>query len=127
MRPTTRKAVIGGAFAAVLAGGGAGIAAAAGGPGTAGDDDEPALTGSELEQANQAALEASRAFGEGGRVTGTEGTGEEPYYEVDVTLADGTQIDFDLDSSFAVVGTPEVEGQDDGTGAQDDSREPGDD
>jgi hypothetical protein len=127
MRPTTRKAVLGGALAAALASGGAGIAAAAGGPGTAGDDDEPALTGAELGRASRAALEASRAFGEGGRVTGTEGTGEEPYYEVDVTLTDGTQIDFDLDSSFTVVGMPEVEGQDDGTGAEDDSSEPGDD
>jgi hypothetical protein len=127
MSPATRKIVIGAALAAVLAGGGAGIAAAAGTPGASGDDDEAALTGSTLEQASQAALEASRAFGEGGRVIGTEGPDEEPYYEVDVTLADGTQIDFDIDSSFAVVGTPEVEGQDDGPGAQEDSGAPGDD
>lgn len=128
MSPPTRKwMVIGAALAAVLAGGGAGIAAAAGTPSASGDDDEAALTGSTLEQASQAALAASRAYGEGGRVTGTEGADEEPYYEVDVTLADGSQIDFDLDSSFAVVGTPEVEGQDDGPGAQDDSGAPGDD
>jgi hypothetical protein len=113
MSPANRKIVIGAALAAVLAAGGAGIAAAAGGPGTTGDDDEAALTGSELERASRVALDASRAFGEGGTVTGTEGPGEEPYYEVEVSLADGTEIDFDLDSSFAVVGTPEVEGRDD--------------
>jgi len=111
MSPTPRKIVVGGAFAAVLAGGGGGIAAAAADPRTT-DDDEIALTGTDLERASRAALEASRAFGAGGTVTGTESPGEEPYSEVDVTLSDGTRIDFDLDSTFAVVGPPEVEGHD---------------
>ena len=123
MSPTTRKFLIGAAVGAAVLVGGAGIAAAAGGPdlGT-GDDDEPALTGSALERASAAALEASREYGEGGTVTSTEGADEEPYYEVTVTLPDGTEVDVDVDAeSFTVLGTPEVEGQDDEAGEVDDS------
>ena len=39
----------------------------------------------------------------GGQVTGTEVGDEESYYEVEVTLDDGTQVDVQLDESFAVV------------------------
>lgn len=126
MRPTRKRLVIGVAFAAVLAGG-AGIAVAGGPDGGASDDDEPALTGEALDRASRAALDASRAYGEGGRVTETEGADEEPYYEIDVTLPDGTLIDFDIDAeTFTVVGTPEVEGQDDAPDEPDDSGEPDD-
>ena len=86
-------------FAAVTGGaliaGGAAMAGAAGG-----DDDatERPISGSALEKAKAAALAA-----EPGRVTGTEVGDEESYYEVEVTRADGSQIDVQLDRDFGVV------------------------
>ena len=113
MTPTTKKIVFAAAFAAaVAAGGGMAVAGPADGAST-GDDDEAPLTGDVLQQASDAALEAAAEYGEGGTVTSTEGPDEETYYEVTVTLADGTEVDVDVDESFAVLGTPEVEGQDD--------------
>jgi uncharacterized membrane protein YkoI len=91
--------------AALVAGAiGTGIAAAAGG-----DDDatEVSITGSALEKASTAALEHTG----GGRVTGTEVGDEESYYEVEVTLDDGSQVDVQLDRGFNVVGS---EGDEDG-------------
>jgi hypothetical protein len=45
-----------------------------------------------------------------GRVTGTETGDEDSYYEVEVTLPDGRQVDVQLDESFALVGSlPDVE------------------
>ncbi len=41
----------------------------------------------------------------GGRVTGTEVRDEESYYEVEVTLKSGEQVDVQLDEGFNVVGT----------------------
>ena len=38
-----------------------------------------------------------------GRVTGTEVGDEDSYYEVEVTLDDGSQVDVQLDESFTVV------------------------
>jgi hypothetical protein len=66
------------------------------------DDDasETAITGPALAKAEAAALEHT---GEG-RVTGTEVGDEESYYEVEVTLPDGSQVDVQLDKSFHVVG-----------------------
>jgi hypothetical protein len=72
-----------------------------------GDSDEP-ITGPALEQASRAALDH---LGEG-RVTDTEVGDEESYYEVEVTLDDGTEIDVQLDENFNVVGS-EAEGTDD--------------
>ena len=43
----------------------------------------------------------------GGQVTETEVGDEESSYEVEVTLDDGTQVDVQLDESFAVVSTSE--------------------
>ena len=40
-----------------------------------------------------------------GRVTETEVGDEESYYEVEVTLDDGSQVDVQLDRSFNVVGS----------------------
>jgi hypothetical protein len=62
------------------------------------DNDEP-ITGSALEQAEAAALAHT---GEG-RVTDTEVGDEESFYEVEVTLDDGSQVDVQLDESFNVV------------------------
>jgi uncharacterized membrane protein YkoI len=85
--------------AALVAGAGAasgGVAIAAGG-----DDDgtDSPITGSALDHATAAALESTG----GGRVTGTEVGDEESYYEVEVTLDGGRQVDVQLDKSFNVV------------------------
>ena len=83
---------------AALGAGGAAIAGAAGG----GDDDggDKAITGTALDRASAAALKATG----GGTVTGTEVGDEESYYEVEVTRADGSQVDVQLDRGFDVVG-----------------------
>jgi uncharacterized membrane protein YkoI len=62
--------------------------------------DQP-ITGPDLERASQLALD----YLGGGRVTGTEIEDEESYYEIEVTLDDGTQVDVQLNESFEVVGT----------------------
>ena len=69
------------------------------------------ITGSALDNATTAALEHTG----GGTVTGTEVGDEESYYEVEVTLDDGTQIDVQLDKRFHVVGDArDGHGEDDG-------------
>jgi hypothetical protein len=78
-----------------LAAVGSGIAVASSG----GDDSSGPITGLALERASQAALAATG----GGRVTETEVGDEDSYYEVEVTLDDGTQVDVQLDQSFQVV------------------------
>jgi uncharacterized membrane protein YkoI len=99
-----RKFAVAGA-AVVAAGAISGGAAIAAG----GDDDatDTAITGTALGSASAAALEHTG----GGRVTGTEV--EESYYEVEVTLDDGRQVDVQLDKSFNVVSS---EGDRDGQG-----------
>ena len=83
---------------AALGAGGAAIAGAAAG----GDDDggDKAITGTALARASAAALGATG----GGKVTETEVGDEESYYEVEVTRADGSQVDVQLDRGFNVVG-----------------------
>ena len=94
MNKRTKVALVGaGAVAAAVAS--AGIASAVGG-----DDHEAPITGQALERATAAALEHTG----GGKVTETEVGDEESYYEVEVTLPDGTQIDVQLDEQFNVVG-----------------------
>jgi uncharacterized membrane protein YkoI len=100
------------ALAAVVAlgVGGAAIAGAAGG-----DDDgsEQAITGSALDRASEAALQATG----GGEVTETEVGDEESYYEVEVTKDDGSEVDVQLDRGFKVVGQDADRGEaDDGSG-----------
>ncbi|MBJ7453792.1 MAG: PepSY domain-containing protein [Blastococcus sp.] len=107
----TRKLVIGVGAAAVIAAS-AGIAAAAGGS----DEDsaegpDVAISGDALRKASDAALAETG----GGSVTGTEVGDEESYYEVEVTLDDGSQVDVQLDETFAVVGSEaDSESSDDG-------------
>ena len=74
---------------------------------TAGGDVDMPITGADLDQATTAAL----AHTGDGRVTGTEAGDEESFYEVEVTLSDGTQVDVQLDEQFNVVGS-----ETDGTG-----------
>jgi uncharacterized membrane protein YkoI len=91
-----RKLWVLGAGVFALAATGGGVVAATG----VGDDSEQPITGEALEKASAAAL---RHTG-GGRVTETEIGDEESYYEVEVTLEDGTQVDVQLDQDFNVVG-----------------------
>jgi uncharacterized membrane protein YkoI len=93
----TKMWIAAGATALVVAGTGAGVAAAD----ANGDDSEPAITGSALDEASAAALAETG----GGRVTDTEVGDEDSYYEVEVTLDDGSQVDVQLDRDFRVVGS----------------------
>jgi uncharacterized membrane protein YkoI len=92
------KWIAAGALAVSAIGIGATVAAAGS---RGGDDSETPITGSDLEKASAAALAHT---GEG-KVTETEVGDEESYYEVEVTLDDGSQVDVQLDRSFAVVGS----------------------
>lgn len=87
----------------------AGIAIASG----AGDDDKP-LTGSTLEKATAAALKHTG----GGKVTETEIADDGAAYSVEVRLADGSQVEVNLDSSYNVIGR---EADDDGANDQEES------
>ena len=110
MKRRTKIITAGATAVAAVAVAGAGMAVAGG----ADDDDatDTPIAGSELEKASAAALAHT---GEG-RVTETEVGDEESYYEVEVTLDDGSQVDVQLDESFVVV-SDEVDRED----------EPGDD
>ena len=101
------KVLIGAAAAAALvAAGGVTYAVASN------DDDgtDMPITGDALTKASEAALAAT---GEG-RVTETEVDDEESYYEVEVTLDDGSQVDVQLDRGFAVVSTEHDRADDEG-------------
>jgi uncharacterized membrane protein YkoI len=83
------------AATALIAGGGVTFAA------QAHDDDatDTPISGRALATASAAALASTG----GGRVTGTEVGDEDSYYEVEVTLDDGSQVDVQLDEQFHVV------------------------
>ena len=99
MKRRTKSIVAAAALGTVVAAG-AGIAAA-NSPDTEDlNEAESPITGADLDRASQAAL----AHTGGGRVTDTEVGDEESYYEVEVTLEDGTQVDVQLDEEFAIVG-----------------------
>jgi uncharacterized membrane protein YkoI len=101
MRDKLKGAVIAAAAIAALAVGGAAIAGAAGGGGDDGKEGkDKAISGQALDKASAAALQATG----GGKVTGTEVNDEESYYEVEVTRADGSQVDVQLDRGFNAVG-----------------------
>ena len=91
--------IAGGAAAFAVVAGGAGVAAATGGDDDSDEGPDTPLTGEALDRASAAALEETG----GGEVTETESGDEESAYEVEVTLDDGTQVDVQLDESFAVV------------------------
>jgi hypothetical protein len=100
MVKTSRKLVIAAGASVVLGAAGAGIAAASGGSDSSEGPDVP-ISGDALQKASDAALASTG----GGRVTGTEIHDEESYYEVEVTLDNGNQVDVQLDQGFAVVGS----------------------
>src|SRR5688572_1569261 len=89
------KVLVTGASVVALAAGGAAVATA-----TGGDDSEQPISGGALDEASAAALDHTG----GGTVTETETGDEESYYEVEVTLDDGSQVDVQLDRDFNVVG-----------------------
>ncbi|MEK6949876.1 MAG: hypothetical protein AABX34_06645 [Nanoarchaeota archaeon] len=77
-----------------------------GNDGVKGEEDETederedvAITGNELKQASAAAL----SYIGDGRVTDTEIGDEEGYYEVEVTLNNGQEVDVHLDKDFKVL------------------------
>ena len=86
---------------AALAAGGAAVAGATGATGGDGGGERPdrAITGSALQRASDVALKATG----GGKVTETEQGDEDSFYEVEVTKADGSQVDVQLDRAFNVV------------------------
>lgn len=94
---TNTKYIVGGAAAVVALGAIGGVVAAS----AATDDDatDTPITGDALATATAVALDHT---GEG-TVTGTEIGDEDSYYEVEVTLDDGHQVDVQLDESFNVV------------------------
>jgi hypothetical protein len=97
--------IVGGVMAAAMLGGTGMSLAAAGG------DDQP-LTGSTLERAVAAALAETG----GGTVTETEVGDGGAAYSVEVRLADGRQVEVQLDRDFRVTGR---EADDDGRGDRD--------
>jgi uncharacterized membrane protein YkoI len=100
------KLAIGAALAVVaLAVSGVAIAGVPGGD----DDTDKAITGQALERASAAALEHTG----GGKVTETETGDEEGAYEVEVTRADGSQVDVHLDQDFNVLSQAADEESDD--------------
>ena len=103
----TRKIAVMAALVLVVGAVSAGFAIAAGG-----DDDNP-LTGSSLEKATAAAL----AHTGGGTVTETEVGDDGAAYGVEVRLADGRQVEVNLDENFDVIGE---ENDDDGANDKDD-------
>jgi uncharacterized membrane protein YkoI len=107
----TTKLIGAGAFAAAAIAIGAGVASAGNG-----DDSESPISGSDLEKASAAALAHT---GEG-TVSDTEVGDEESYYEVEVTLDDGSQVDVQLDKAFNVVDSKadHEDGPDDNGGGQ---------
>ena len=112
MRDKLKGAVMAAAAIAALGVGGAALAGAAGGSGDDGGSDK-AISGQALERASAAALAATG----GGKVTETEVGDEESYYEVEVTLRDGRQVDVQLDRDFQVVGqSADHEGDEGGDG-----------
>ena len=80
---------------------GGGLSATASANGETSEGPDVAITGAALDRASTAALDH---LGEG-KVTDTEVGDEESYYEVEVTLGNGTEVDVQLDASFAVVGS----------------------
>jgi len=97
MKITRRTGAVAGAMIAAI-----GIAAAvAGGTALATDGDEHPLTGETYDRAVAAAL----AHTGGGEVIETEVGDDGAAYEVEVRLADGSQLEVALDENFVVTGS----------------------
>src|SRR5215210_5140208 len=97
MNMESKKKIAIGAASVLAAGAAAAGIAVAG----SGDDNEVPIKGSALEKASEAALAETG----GGTVTETETGDEESYYEVEVTLDNGDQVDVQVNRDFDVVGS----------------------
>ena len=106
-----KKIAIGAASVLAAGAAAAGIAVAGGG-----DDNEAPIKGSALDKASKVALEETG----GGTVTETETGDEESYYEVEVTLDDGTQTDVQVNRDFEVVGSEDDGADEEESGTDDD-------
>ena len=102
MRKRTKVMIVGASVLALGAGGASYAVATS-------EDNSQTISGPALDRASAAAL----AHTGGGKVTGTEVGDEESYYEVEVTLNDGSQIDVQLDRDLHVVGD-EADSESDG-------------
>jgi uncharacterized membrane protein YkoI len=109
MNKRLKRIIVMGAAVAVLAAGGAAIAIASSGGGD--DEDDRPATGAALDRASEAALQHTG----GGRVTDSEVGDEEGYYEIEVTLDSGKQVDVHLDRDFNVLSQ---EGDEEGSGGE---------
>jgi hypothetical protein len=106
-----QKLIVIGAVVVVAGAVSAGIAIA-----SAGGDEQP-LSGSTLQRATDAAL----AHTGGGTVVETETGDDGAAYSVEIQLADGSQVEVNLDESFDVVGSePDDDGPGDDEGPDDD-------
>jgi uncharacterized membrane protein YkoI len=117
MSSKLKRGILAAAAVAALGLGGAALAGATGGGddgGGKGDDGSgKPVTGAALDKASAIAVDHAG----GGRVTGSELQDEEGYYEVEVTRADGSQVDVHLDSNFNVLN--ESADDNEGTGNED--------
>ena len=112
MQRKTKYLIAGGALVAAAGAAGAGVVSA-----ISDDGNEVPITGAAYEKASAAALDHTG----GGRVTDTEVGDEEGYYEVEVTLDDGRQLDVHLTEDFEVIGAePDGAGDDGEDDANDD-------
>ncbi|HEY3486209.1 MAG TPA: PepSY domain-containing protein [Ilumatobacteraceae bacterium] len=112
-----RRKTVGIIAAGVLAAGGLAAGAAVAAGASTGDGDTP-ISGADLDRATEAAL----AHTGGGRVTETEAGDDESFYEVEVTLDDGSEVDVQLDRNFAVVSSTADREDGDGDDADDSDR-----
>jgi hypothetical protein len=78
---------------------GVGGAAIAGATGDGDDGSGKPIAAPDLDKASAVALQQTG----GGKVTGSELRDEEGYYEIEVTRADGKQVDVHLDKSFHAI------------------------
>lgn len=108
MTKQRRLLIAGGVLAVGILAAGGGIAVAV----SNGDDDQP-LTGETYDRAVAAALEYTR----GGTVTETEVGDDGAAYDVEVRLADGSQVEVQLNANFEPIGS---EPDDDAAGEDDD-------
>ena len=101
------------AAALVVTGVASGVAIAGGSDPSDPTSDDVPLTGTTLQQASQAALDATG----GGKVISSEEGNEGIAYELEIRTTDGTTVEVQLDKSFTVthqqVDTPDQGGSED--------------
>jgi hypothetical protein len=110
--------IAGVALATGLAGGGIAVGAAVE------DDEDVTVTGPDADRATAAALEATG----GGQSRSVERDEEgNRVWEVEITKADGTQVEVNLDGAYGVVGTETDDGPEDDDDDADDADDADDD